>query len=54
MKRYRQFIIRYNRYVVFMEGDKAYSRRLYENSDGTYFFRFKNEKVAVNESQLYF
>lgn len=54
-RRYRQFIANYNRYVVFFpEGkENAVTRRLYKNSDGTYYFTFNNEKVTVTEGQLY-
>lgn len=53
MKRYRYFFIDYDRYVVFTNNGVAVTRRLYNNGNGTYYFRFKNEKITVSEDQLY-
>ena len=53
MKRYRYFFINYDRYIVFTSSGVAITRRLYSNGNGTYYFRFKNEKITVSEDQLY-
>jgi len=54
MRRYRQFIACYERYVVFVEDGKSYTRRLYKKGEDEYYFRFQNSTVTVNEKQLYF
>jgi hypothetical protein len=54
MRRYRQFIACYERYVVFVEDGKAYTRRLYKKGEDEYYFRFQNSTVTVSEKQLYF
>lgn len=53
MKRYRYFYVNYDRYIVFTNNGAAVTRRLYKNGNGTYYFRFKNEKITVSENQLY-
>lgn len=55
MRGYKQFIMQYNKYVVFTpEGtDKPAIRRLYKKADGQYCIRFNNKDVVIKEEELY-
>lgn len=53
MKKYRQFTANYDRYIVFVENEKTYTRRLYRIDDNNYYFKFNNQKIKVTSEQLY-
>ena len=50
--RFKIFYIHYDKYVVFTIKDKQYTRRLYKQGN-KYYIHFQNEKVYINEEQLY-
>lgn len=55
MKSYKYFYVQYDPYVVFTPDGKEnpVTRRLYKNTDGTYYFTYNKERVKVEEHQLY-
>lgn len=47
------FVVQYKKYVVFVDGKNAYTRRLMEDSNGFY-YTYRNKKVRLSEDQLYY
>lgn len=42
----RKYYVQYEPYIVFMAGDNAYTRRLYQDNIGTY-FNYKSNRLYI-------